>query len=77
MYTTSSISKSGILWNLTSNFREDQFTISDIPSYPEPYKTTLEINPTTQVVPGNYTLTISARYNNDLTYSKIIAMNIK
>lgn len=77
MYAASSISKSGILWNLTSNFSEDQFAISDIPSYSEPYKTTLEINPTTQVVPGNHTLTISARYNNDLTYSKIIDMNIK
>ena len=76
MYATSSISKSGILWNLTSNFSTNRFTISGVPSYSEPYKTTLEINPTAQVVPGNYTLTISARYNNDLTYSKIIDMII-
>lgn len=77
MHTTSSISKSGILWNLTSNFSEDQFTVPYNHSYSEPLKTTLEINPTTQAVPGNYTLTISARYNNDLTYSKIIDMTIK
>ena len=43
-----------------------------------PYNLTLDINPTKDVIPGNYTLTISARYNeNSITYSKIIDMIIR
>ncbi|MBA3749844.1 MAG: hypothetical protein H0X03_02940 [Nitrosopumilus sp.] len=77
MFVTSSISKTGQLWNLTSKFNKDQFMTSDIPSFDEPYKVTLEINPTNNIVPGNYTLTISARYDNIITYSKIIDLIIK
>jgi len=77
LFVTSSISKTGQLWNLTSKFNKDQFMISDIPSFKEPYKVTLEINPTNNIVPGNYTLTISARYDNIITYSKIIDLIIK
>jgi virginiamycin B lyase len=43
----------------------------------QPYKTTLEINPTKYIVPGDYTLTISARYNDDITVSKIIDLDIR
>jgi len=36
------------------------------------YIVILEIKPTEKVVHGNYTLTISARYENSVTYSKIV-----
>jgi len=84
MYVTSSISKLGKLSNLTSSFSTERFSIPvnnnnttmDSSSSNLPYKTTLKINPTKSVNPGNYTLTISARYNHDVTISKIIDLNI-
>ena len=77
MFVSSSISKSGQLWNITGNFSKDEFLISEIPTT-MPYNLTLDINPTKDVIPGNYTLTISARYNeNSITYSKIIDMIIR
>jgi virginiamycin B lyase len=79
MLVTSSISKNGALTNLTSNFSQSLFSLN--PTYgttlpAEPFKTTLEIKPTENVTLGNYTLTISARYNNEITYSKIIDLDI-
>ena len=80
MSVTSSISKNGALTNLTSNFSQNLFSIKN-PTYDttvpaQPLKTTLEIKPTENATPGNYTLTISARHNNELTYSKIIDLDI-
>jgi virginiamycin B lyase len=89
MYATSSISKLGKLSNLTSSFSTERFSIpvnnnntttamssSSNSSSNLPYKTTLKINPTKSVNPGNYTLTVSARYNNEVTISKIIDLNV-
>ncbi|MGN6348111.1 MAG: Vgb family protein [Candidatus Nitrosocosmicus sp.] len=84
MYATSSISKLGKLSNLTSSFSTERFSIPvnnnntalSSSSSNLPYKTTLKINPIKSVNPGNYTLTISARYNHDVTISKIIDLNI-
>ena len=77
LFATSSIAKNGQLWNLTSKFDKHIFSVSDLPiSSLQPLKTTLYINPTETVVPGNYTLTVSARYNNEITYSKIIDLYI-
>ncbi|MGN6823086.1 MAG: Vgb family protein [Candidatus Nitrosocosmicus sp.] len=84
MYATSSISKLGKLSNLTSSFSTERFSIPvnnnntalSSSSSNLPYKTTLKINPIKSVNPGNYTLTISARYNHDVTISKIINLNI-
>ena len=77
MFATSSIAKNGQLWNLTSNFDKHTLSVSDVPiSSLQPLKTTLYIDPTETVVPGNYTLTVSARYNNEITYSKIIDLYI-
>jgi virginiamycin B lyase len=85
MYVTSSISKLGKLSNLTNSFSTERFSIPvnnnnttamSSSSSNLPYKTTLKMNPTKSVIPGNYTLTISARYNNDVTISKIIDLNI-
>jgi virginiamycin B lyase len=80
MFVTSSISKNGALTNLTSNFSQTLFSIKN-PTYnttapAQPLKTTLEIKPTEKASPGNYTLTISARHNNEITYSKIIDLAI-
>ena len=76
MLVSSSISKAGILWNITGSFSKDEFLVSEIK--PDiPYIVTLEIKPTVNVVPGNYTLTISARYENSVTISKIVDMTIK
>ena len=77
MFVSSSISKSGQLWNITGNFSNDEFLISEISSDYSPYNLTLDIKPTKNVIPGNYTLTISARYENTITYSKIIDMIIR
>jgi len=79
MFATSSISKIGSLLNMTGSFSPDRFYITndDISNSSQPLKTILKIEPSKDVVPGNYTLTISARYNNEVTYSKIIDLNIK
>jgi|tagenome__1003787_1003787.scaffolds.fasta_scaffold20954396_3 virginiamycin B lyase len=71
MTATSSISKIGVLWNITGKFNNNLFFLSNI-SDKDPYKVNFEVNPLHNVVPGNYTLTISARYDNIITYSKII-----
>ena len=76
MFVSSSISKSGQLWNITSNFSNDKFLLSDISS-DIPYNLTLEIKPEKNLIPDNYTLTVSARYENTITYSKIIDMIIR
>lgn len=84
MFATSSKSETGELSNLTSVFSPSNFILE--PTLPitqsntsdtiRTYNTTLEINPDEGLEPGNHTLTISARYNNDLTVSKIIDMEI-
>lgn len=84
MYVTSSISEIGELRNLTSNFSERMFMIeklehnntSPVSGPFQPYKTILDIQPTIELEPGTHTLTISARYNNDITISKIIDLEI-
>ncbi|HVH96082.1 MAG TPA: hypothetical protein VM682_03980, partial [Bacillus sp. (in: firmicutes)] len=79
MFATSSISKIGSLLNMTGSFNPDRFYITNdnISNSSQPLKTVLKIEPSKDVVPGNYTLTISARYNNEVTYSKIIDLSIK
>lgn len=83
MFVTSSISKSGQLVNLTNTLSKNQLQLSEIPIN-KPFNITLDINPhnittttTNNVNAGNYTLTISARYNNDITVSKIIDLIIR
>jgi virginiamycin B lyase len=76
MLVSSSISRAGILWNITGTFSKDEVLISDIPSTGR-YNLILEVKPTENVVPGNYTLTISARYEKSITYSKIVDMIIR
>ena len=87
MSVTSSISKDGKLSNLTSNFSQDGIPIKDLglvsSNIPQigsstPYKISLEVNPTEGgVTPGNYTLTITARYGSDIAISKIVDLIIQ
>ena len=87
MSVTSSISKDGNLSNLTSNFSQDSVPIEDLASVSStssqigpstPYKISLEVNPTEgDVTPGNYTLTITARYGGDIAISKIVDLIIQ
>jgi virginiamycin B lyase len=84
MFVTSSKSSTGELSNLTSLFSTKNFTIEptnqtsnfNASEVIKTYNTTLDINPAEGLEPGNHTLTISARYDNDLTVSKIIDMEI-
>lgn len=87
MIVSSSLSKSGKLWNVTGTFSDSNFFISEISEsidiqaneseqkkeQEKPFKKIrLELKPHEVLVPGNYTLTISARYDNTITLSKII-----
>jgi virginiamycin B lyase len=81
---TSSISKDGKLVNMTSKFSDpDQSKFSN--SAPDkqiskinlPITKLLTINPQKGVIPGIYTLTISAKYNEDITISRIIDLDVR
>ncbi len=77
MFATSSMAKNGLLRNLTSNFSNEHFVLEDDNNFNNDLlRTSLEIMPTENVVPGNYMLTVSARYNNDITISKVVDLNI-
>ena len=80
MSVTSSISKNGKLDNLTAQFSPTSLIITEpllSSTSPSPQITSLTIEPTKEVIPGNYTVTISAKYNDDLIVSKIIDMIVK
>ncbi len=81
MDVTSSIAKNGKLANLTSSFSQDNILVMEKPISevgPSPQlKTTLEISPARDLIPGNYTLTISAKHDKDITVSKIVDLEIK
>jgi virginiamycin B lyase len=77
MMVAGSMSYSGRLWNMTGQFSEDLFY------FPKkggsnilPHIVTLTLEPTQDLVPGNYTLTVGARYDS-MTYSKIVSLVVK
>jgi virginiamycin B lyase len=77
MTVAGSMSYSGRLWNMTGQFSEDLFY------FPKkggsnilPHIVTLTLEPTQDLVPGNYTLTVGARYDS-MTYSKIVSLVVK
>lgn len=74
MDVTSGMSRDGKLTNITNSF-DPAFIIN--PSIGELSKTTLKIDPNGEINLGNYTLTISAKYNKDLTVSKIVDLIVK
>ena len=80
MSATSSISKNGKLDNLTAQFSPTSLIVSEPQlngTSSSPQTISFKIEPTKEVIPGNYTLTISAKYNDELTVSKIVDMFIK
>ena len=80
MSATSSISKNGKLDNFRAQFSPTYLIVSEpqlSSTSSSPQIISFKIESTKGVIPGNYTLTISAKYNDDLTVSKIIDMIIK
>lgn len=85
MDATSSLSRDGKLTNITASFSQDTVYLGEKPSTgngpsssssPES-KVTLAIQPTKEAIPGNYTLTISAKHDKDFTISKIVDLEIR
>jgi hypothetical protein len=72
-----SITSSGKLWNITTNLDNDTIyfdndIVTGIKSYDyTPLSIEMEVEPTKGLLPGNYTLTIGARYET-VSYSKIV-----
>jgi hypothetical protein len=75
MTITSSISHSGRLWNLTGDFSENEFNFAK-GSYNATHAINLALQPSKELEPGNYTLTIGARYDS-VTYNKIVNLQVK
>jgi virginiamycin B lyase len=75
--TATSITPSGKLWNITSKSSKEIFyfdydnMIGNSSSDNNPYLIEMEIKPIKGIKPGNYTITVGARYES-VTYSKII-----
>ncbi|MGH9964656.1 MAG: virginiamycin B lyase family protein [Nitrososphaeraceae archaeon] len=74
--TATSITPSGKLWNITVNsdqeiFYLDNDNLTQNSSYNSPYTIEMEVKPIKGITPGNYTLTVGARYDT-VSYSKII-----
>lgn len=74
--TATSITPSGKLWNITVNsdkeiFYLDNGNLTQSASYNIPYTIEMEVKPIKGIMPGNYTLTVGARYDT-VSYSKII-----
>ena len=74
--TATSITPSGKLWNITVSsdkeiFYLDNGNLTHNTSYNSPYTIEMEVKPIKGITPGNYTLTVGARYDT-VSYSKII-----
>jgi virginiamycin B lyase len=73
MTVAGTISYTGKLWNLTGQFSEEEFYFPE--GSTDPHVVTLKLTPDQDLVPGNYMLTVGARYGT-VTYSKMINLNI-
>jgi virginiamycin B lyase len=76
MTIASSVSHSGRLWNFTSDFSEDEFYFVKGRGEDPTHAIILSLQPSKELEPGNYTLTIGARYDN-MTYNKIVNLQVK
>jgi virginiamycin B lyase len=74
MTVAGTMSYTGKLLNLTGLFDQEEFYFSEDST--NPYIVTLKLTPDTDLVPGNYTLTVGARYGT-VTYSKMLDLNVK
>jgi hypothetical protein len=68
------MSYTGKLWNLTGNFDKEEFYFPN--GSTKPQAITLKLTPNQDLVPGNYMLTVGARYGT-VTYSKMVNLNVK
>lgn len=76
MTIASSISHSGRLWNMTGEFSENEFYFVEGRNEEDPYPITLSLEPSKDLKPGNYTMTIGARYDS-VTYNRIVNLYVK
>ena len=74
MTVAGTMSYTGKLWNLTGQFSKEKFYFPE--GSTDPSIINLKLTPSKDLVPGNYTLTVGARYDT-VTYSRILALNLK
>ena len=74
MTVAGTMSYTGKLWNLTGNFDKEEFYFPN--GSTKPQVITLKLTPSQDLVPGNYMLTVGARYGT-VTYSKMVNLNVK
>jgi len=71
MRISGTIVPAGRLFNMTAEFSEEELTFNE----PSTKNVTLKLTPEDELAPGNYRITVSARYN-EVTYSKIIELTV-
>jgi virginiamycin B lyase len=77
MTIASSVSHSGRLWNMTADFSENEFSFAKGRNgNGNPHSITLWLEPSKDLQPGNYTVTIGARYDS-VTYNKVLDMQVR
>ena len=74
MTVAGTMSYTGKLWNITGQFSKEKFYFPEEST--DPHIVTLKLTPDQDLVPGNYMLTVGARYNT-VTYSKMVNLNVK
>ena len=74
MTVAGTMSYTGKLWNLTDQFDKEKFYFPD--GRRDPHIVTLKLTPDQDLVPGNYMLTVGARYGT-VTYSKMVNLNVE
>jgi virginiamycin B lyase len=74
MTVAGTMSHTGKLWNLTGQFSEEEFYFPE--GSTDPQIVTLKLTPDEDLVPGNYMLTVGARYGT-VTYSKMVNLNVQ
>jgi virginiamycin B lyase len=74
MTVAGTMSYTGKLWNLTGKFDKEEFYFPE--GSTDPQIVTLQLTPDQNLMPGDYTLTVGARYGT-VTNSKIIDLNVK
>lgn len=71
MRISGTIVPTGRLFNMTAEFSEQELTFTE----PSTKNVTLKLTPEDELAPGNYRITVSARYN-EVTYSRIAELTV-
>jgi virginiamycin B lyase len=74
MTVAGTMSHTGKLWNLTGQFSEEEFYFPE--GSADPQVVILMLTPDEDLVPGNYMLTVGARYGS-VTYSNMVNLNVR